>query len=49
MFGILKLIGRCVITGAAASAGARLWDDVLEAQVRKMSLKLKSKMDDKKK
>lgn len=49
MFGILKLVGRCIITGAAASAGARLWDDVLEDGVRKISMKIKSKMEDKKK
>lgn len=49
MFGMIKLIGRCLITGAAVSAGHSLWNDVLDEKVRKMSSKLKRKMEEKKK
>ena len=48
MFGIIKLIGRCVITGAAVSAGSWLWDKVLDKEIDKVSSKLKRKMDNKK-
>lgn len=49
MFGIIKLIGRCLITGAAVSAGHSLWNDVLDEKIRKMSSNIKRKVDDKKK
>ena len=49
MFGIIKLIGRCLITGAAVSAGHSLWNDVLDEKIRKMSSNIKRKMCDREK